>query len=99
MIDRANRKFRAQSQREANQPSHCWPKPRRFHHAKIGSILLRPIAASAIYSFLTAQVFVEQERRNETANPRLSDAKAILTRAKSKALAGWGFAEQSLPNF
>jgi bifunctional non-homologous end joining protein LigD len=29
----------------------------------------------------------------------ISDAKAIVTRAKSKALAGWGFAEQSLPNF
>ena len=28
----------------------------------------------------------------------ISDAKKLLTRAKSKALAGWGFAEQSLPD-
>ena len=54
--------------------------------ARSGAPVAAPIAWGELKDFEHAHAF------------SISDAKRLLARAKSKALAGWGFADQRLPN-
>jgi bifunctional non-homologous end joining protein LigD len=55
--------------------------------AREGAPVAVPIAWGELTDFADAHPF------------SIADGKALLTRAKGKALAGWGFAEQPLPDF